>query len=54
MQRDEGANGREGWAYSQLGYPKRQSNGKGLQKAILEFYYIHYFMIIVNLVYDDN
>lgn len=48
MQRDEGVNGKEGHAYSKLGYSKRQYNEKGLQRTILDFDYIQYFMIIVN------
>jgi hypothetical protein len=32
-------------SYSQLGYPKGHSNGKKLQRIILDFYYIYYFMI---------
>ncbi len=36
------------WAYSQLEYPKGQSNEKKTTKAILDFHYIYYFMIIVD------
>ncbi len=36
------------WAYSQLGYSKDGLMEKGLQRIILDFYYIYYFMIIVD------
>ncbi len=37
------------WAYSQSRYPKGWFNkNKWLQRTILDFYYIYYFMIIVD------